>query len=132
MPIGNLTSQLFANLYLDPLDHFVREELRVRHYLGYMGDFVLLGPDRVARWAWHAAIEMFLRDRLGLALNPRRTGRGPARAAAPRARLRASSRRRPPWAPAERPPAGRRLAVLDREQRAGRVAWATVRSAVGS
>ena len=33
MPIGNLTSQLFANLYLDPLDHFVRERLRVRHYL---------------------------------------------------------------------------------------------------
>jgi hypothetical protein len=32
MPIGNLTSQLFANLYLDPLDHFVKDTLRVRHF----------------------------------------------------------------------------------------------------
>jgi len=73
MPIGNLTSQLFANLYLDPLDHFVRERLRVRHYLRYMDDFVLLGPDRVAAWEHHAAIEEFLRDRLRLALKVRRT-----------------------------------------------------------
>lgn len=49
MPIGNLTSQLFANSYLDPLDHFVRAELRVRHYLRYMRDVLLLGPDRVRR-----------------------------------------------------------------------------------
>lgn len=47
MPIGNLTSQLFANLYLDPLDHFVREQLRLRHYLRYVDDFGRLGPDRV-------------------------------------------------------------------------------------
>jgi len=39
MPIGNLTSQLFANLYLDPLDHFAKETLRVRHYIRYMDDF---------------------------------------------------------------------------------------------
>ena len=45
MPIGNLTSQLFANLYLDPLDHFVKEDLRQRSYLRYMDDFLVLAVE---------------------------------------------------------------------------------------
>jgi len=64
MPIGNLTSQLFANLYLDPLDHFVKETLRVRHYLRYMDDFVLLLDGRDEARMRLAQVEAFLGERL--------------------------------------------------------------------
>ena len=46
LPIGNLTSQFFANVYLNPLDHFVKHELRVKGYVRYMDDFLLFGKDR--------------------------------------------------------------------------------------
>ena len=46
LPIGNLTSQYFANLYLGELDHFVKERLRVGGYLRYMDDFILFGSDK--------------------------------------------------------------------------------------
>jgi RNA-directed DNA polymerase len=78
MPIGNLTSQLFANLYLDPLDHFVKEALRVPHYIRYMDDFLLLLDGRAAARAHLAAIEVFVRDQLRLRLNPRRVVLAPA------------------------------------------------------
>ncbi len=45
IPIGNLTSQFLGNVYLSPLDHFVKHGLRVRGYLRYMDDFVLFGDD---------------------------------------------------------------------------------------
>ncbi|MBS1790739.1 MAG: RNA-directed DNA polymerase [Acidobacteria bacterium] len=46
LPIGNLTSQFFANVYLNGFDHFVREELKVRCYVRYVDDFALFGNDR--------------------------------------------------------------------------------------
>jgi retron-type reverse transcriptase len=46
LPIGNLTSQFFANIYLNLLDHFVKHELRVRGYVRYVDDFLLFGKDR--------------------------------------------------------------------------------------
>ena len=46
LPIGNLTSQFFANVYLNPLDHFIKHELRVKGYVRYMDDFLLFGDDR--------------------------------------------------------------------------------------
>ncbi len=46
LPIGNLTSQFLANVYLNPLDHFVKHELRVKGYVRYMDDFLLFGDDR--------------------------------------------------------------------------------------
>lgn len=46
LPIGNLTSQFLANVYLNSLDHFVKHDLRVKGYLRYMDDFVLFGDDR--------------------------------------------------------------------------------------
>ncbi len=48
LPIGNLTSQLWANVYLDGLDHFVVEQLRCGAYLRYMDDFVIFGDDKFA------------------------------------------------------------------------------------
>jgi hypothetical protein len=48
LPIGNLTSQFLANVYLNPLDHYVKHDLRVRGYVRYMDDFLLFGDDRAA------------------------------------------------------------------------------------
>jgi len=56
IPIGNLTSQLFANLYLDPLDHFVKEVLRSPGYVRYTDDLALFSDDK--GWLWWAAEEM--------------------------------------------------------------------------
>jgi hypothetical protein len=46
LPIGNLTSQFFANVYLNELDQFVKHTLKVQHYLRYVDDFVLLHAER--------------------------------------------------------------------------------------
>jgi len=46
MPIGNLSSQLFANIYLNEFDHWIKETLRVKHYIRYVDDMVILGETR--------------------------------------------------------------------------------------
>ena len=46
LPMGNQTSQLFALYYLDPLDQFIKEKLRIKHYVRYMDDLVLLADDK--------------------------------------------------------------------------------------
>ncbi len=46
LPIGNLTSQLFANVYLDEVDHFIKRQLEVPHYIRYMDDLVLFGDKK--------------------------------------------------------------------------------------
>ena len=72
LPIGNLTSQFFANVYLDALDQFVKHRLKVRHYVRYCDDMVLLSSSRAQLEEWEGQIESFLRSNLGLALNDRR------------------------------------------------------------
>ncbi len=67
IPIGNLTSQFFANLYLDDLDHFIKEQRRVPAYLRYVDDLVLLADAKTALHDHHAALADYLnRDRLRL------------------------------------------------------------------
>lgn len=66
--IGNLTSQFFANVYLNELDQFVKHTLKAKHYLRYVDDFVLVAPDAARLVAWRDAIIDFLRDRLQLSL----------------------------------------------------------------
>jgi hypothetical protein len=68
--IGNLSSQFFANVYLDRLDQFVKHELRVPRYLRYVDDFVLVHQDREQLVAWHRQIAGFLRSQLQLELKP--------------------------------------------------------------
>jgi hypothetical protein len=46
LPIGNLTSQFFANVYLNAFDHWIKERLRLPHYVRYMDDFVLFGDEK--------------------------------------------------------------------------------------
>ena len=71
IPIGTLTSQLFANVYLDPLDHYLKEECRMKYYARYMDDFVIIHRDKAfLRGLWEK-IEGFLRDRLDVRLNPK-------------------------------------------------------------
>ena len=78
IPIGNLTSQLFANVYLDQLDHFIKEELRIKYYLRYMDDFVILGENKAELTKILAAIRAFLTDKLKLTLHPRKIRLFPA------------------------------------------------------
>ncbi len=70
IPIGNQTSQFFANVYLDPLDHFLKDRLRVRDYLRYCDDFVVLGQHKRDLWSVRQAVETFLASELRLALHP--------------------------------------------------------------
>jgi hypothetical protein len=70
LPIGNLTSQFWANVYLDRLDQFVKHTLKCRHYVRYVDDTVLLWTDREQLAAWRGEIEAFLRGRLLLELRP--------------------------------------------------------------
>lgn len=72
LPIGNLSSQFFANIYLDELDQFVKHQLRCRHYIRYVDDIVLLHESPQQLNAWLAEIERFL-PRLNARLNPSKT-----------------------------------------------------------
>lgn len=69
LPIGNLTSQFFANIYLDAFDHFVKQELRVKGYVRYVDDFLLFGSDRRRVKDWGAACRQFLSGE-GLEIHP--------------------------------------------------------------
>lgn len=73
MPLGNLTSQFFANIYLAELDNFVKHELRAKYYLRYVDDFVIVGKDSAQLEVWRGQIEAFLSSRLRLALHPDKT-----------------------------------------------------------
>ncbi|MFC1813356.1 reverse transcriptase domain-containing protein [Thermodesulfobacteriota bacterium] len=72
LPIGNLTSQFFANVYLNELDQFVKHRLKCRYYLRYCDDFVMLSDSREALLKWKDEITVFLAERLGLSLNENR------------------------------------------------------------
>ena len=56
LPIGNLTSQFFANLYLDEFDHWLKETMQVKAYLRYVDDLYLLGNDKQRLWALRDAV----------------------------------------------------------------------------
>jgi retron-type reverse transcriptase len=71
MPIGNLTSQFFANVYLNGLDHFVKEQLRCRYYARYVDDMVIVGRDKYQLWHYCGEIEHYL-EKLRLRLHPRK------------------------------------------------------------
>lgn len=70
LPIGNLTSQFFANVYLDNLDQFVKRELKVKYYFRYVDDLVLLSYNLNELKKWRREISLFLNERLKLRLHP--------------------------------------------------------------
>ena len=73
IPIGNLTSQFFANVYLNELDQFVKHRLRCQCYIRYTDDFVLLDNSRERLAGWMEEISRFLESELRLKLNPHQT-----------------------------------------------------------
>lgn len=78
IPIGNLTSQLFANVYLNELDQFVKRVLRERYYIRYMDDFLILGLEKRHLHDAKERIQTYLRDALTLELHPRKAQIFPA------------------------------------------------------
>lgn len=73
IPIGNLTSQLLANLYLNELDQFIKRTLRVKHYIRYMDDFILLLNEEKKARECFSLIDTFLKEKLKLNLSPHKT-----------------------------------------------------------
>lgn len=69
IPIGNYTSQYFANIYLNELDHFVKEKLKIKYYVRYMDDFILLLKDKQQAKEVLKQIEEYLDKNLELKLN---------------------------------------------------------------
>ena len=69
LPIGNLTSQFWANCYLNPFDHFVTRGLGCRAYTRFVDDMLLFADDKATLWGWHAHILDYL-ARLRLTIHP--------------------------------------------------------------
>lgn len=72
MPLGNLTSQVFANIYLNELDQFVKHELKVKYYLRYADDFLFLSKDKGLLSSYIDALRQFLSNELKLELHPKK------------------------------------------------------------
>ena len=83
MPLGNLTSQFLANVYLSKLDNFVKHELKAKYYLRYVDDFLILSRSKRTLWLYRKKIESFLSDELKLALHSDKTAIIPLRAGVP-------------------------------------------------
>ena len=69
IPIGNYTSQYFANIYLNQLDHFVKEKLKVKYYVRYMDDFILLLKNKQQAKEVLEKMKKYLKENLELELN---------------------------------------------------------------
>lgn len=68
LPIGNLTSQFFANVYLNGLDQLVKHTLKCAHYVRYVDDFILLAANPETLLTWRKQLVIFLHDELQLTL----------------------------------------------------------------
>ena len=69
MPLGNLTSQFFANIYLNELDYFIKHNLRIKYYIRYVDDFVILHESYDQLLKWKGYISGFLIDNLKIELH---------------------------------------------------------------
>ncbi|MEK6968866.1 MAG: reverse transcriptase domain-containing protein [Nanoarchaeota archaeon] len=70
MPLGNLTSQFFANVYLNELDYFVKHKLKAKYYIRYVDDFVIIRDSFKIINEWKERIDRFLNENLMLELHP--------------------------------------------------------------
>ena len=77
IPIGNLTSQLFANIYLNELDQFIKHGLRIKYYIRYMDDFLVLNYTKRDICQTKEKIQNFLQDKLELELHPKKADISP-------------------------------------------------------
>ena len=70
LPLGNLTSQLFANVYMNRFDQFVKHDIKARYYVRYTDDFAILSDNRVSLTRDLRLVSDFLQDELKIALHP--------------------------------------------------------------
>jgi len=70
MPLGNLTSQFFANVYLNEFDYFVKHKLKAKYYIRYVDDFVILHNSKERLEIWKNEIDRFLNENLKIELHP--------------------------------------------------------------
>ncbi len=70
LPLGNVTSQLFINVYMNEFDQFVKRQLKVRYYIRYCDDFVILDQDKSYLENLIPQMSEFLKDELKLSLHP--------------------------------------------------------------
>lgn len=73
MPLGNFTSQFFANVYLNELDYYVKHTLKVKYYIRYVDDFVILHNSKEQLKIWREQIDRFLMEKLRLELHPQKS-----------------------------------------------------------
>ncbi len=83
LPIGNLTSQLFSNVYMNDFDQYVKQELKVKHYGRYVDDFFLVHPSIRFLNEKMEQLRVYLKDRMGIKLHPRKIYLQPAKRGAP-------------------------------------------------
>ncbi len=73
IPIGNYTSQYFANIYMNVFDHYIKEQCKVKYYVRYVDDFILVLDSKEQCILIKQKIEKFLNENLGLKLNSKTT-----------------------------------------------------------
>ena len=73
MPLGNLTSQFFANIYLNELDQYVKHELKIEYYLRYVDDFIIIHRSKERLEYYKQEINKFLLEKLEIELHPEKT-----------------------------------------------------------
>ena len=130
LPIGNLTSQFFANVYLNGFDHFVKEELKVQNYLRYVDDFAFVSDDQIFLAEVRLAVEEYL-SKLRLKIHPIKSQLFETKVGAnflgfrvcpEKIRVRQENLRR----------ARRRLKKLQREYAQGKIDWQDVKQSLNS
>ena len=72
LPLGNLTSQLFANIYLNEFDQFIKHKLKIKHYVRYTDDFVIVNGNKLYLENLIVSIRSFLSNELALELHPKK------------------------------------------------------------
>ena len=72
IPLGNLTSQIFANIYLNELDQFIKHNLKIKYYLRYADDFIILAQNQAYLYRCIDTIKQFLEDEFRLELHPKK------------------------------------------------------------
>jgi hypothetical protein len=73
LPIGSLSSQFFANIYLNELDQFIKHKLKIKYYIRYVDDFVIFGKSKKYLSKQRIEIENFIKEKLTLSLHPKKT-----------------------------------------------------------
>jgi retron-type reverse transcriptase len=72
IPLGNLTSQIFANIYLNEMDQFIKHDLKIKHYIRYADDFIILETEKLKLKNTLISIGHFLQNHLILQLHPKK------------------------------------------------------------